>query len=71
MSTDIGTVKGRIQSESGHYFPIYADKNLKVTSFWDSWNGTMIQLTISGGGYIQLTRKQAYKLRKLIKKAYQ
>ena len=71
MSTELGSVKG--ETEVVRTEPIldsdYIENELLVTSFWGGvGRGRCVQLTLHypNRGFIQLTRKEAKKLIKLL-----
>lgn len=73
MSTEIGKVKGRFEkNHHGDYSVDYGKSKMYVTRFYGGVeNGPMLQLTMSNDRpYIQLTKKEVKKLRKLLKKAF-
>lgn len=73
MSTSFGKVKGRVEARhNGDYTVDYGKTKMYVNRFYGgAENGAMIQLTMSGDKpYIQLTKKEAKRLVKKIKKAF-
>ena len=73
MSTEIGKVKGRFEEKhNGDMTVDYGKSKMYVGRFYGGTeNGPMVQLTLDmGKDYIQLTKKEAKKLRKLLKKTF-
>jgi len=73
MSTEIGKVKGRYEEKhNGDMSVDYSKAKMYVTRFYGGTkNGPMVQLTLDiNKDYIQLTKKEAKKLSKLLKKTF-
>ena len=74
MSTEIGKVKGRVEeTHYPDYTVDYSKSKMYVTRFYGGKkNGPMVQLTLNmDKDYIQLTKKESKKLRKLLKKTFE
>lgn len=74
MSTRIKVIKGVKEGglPTNKFEPTIINTSMDITRFYGgAENGRMLQLTISNGdGYIQITKKQAEKLAKVLLEAF-
>ena len=70
MSKEIGKVKGRFENINCDGPIAYDESTIYLTRFMGGTNGSMVQLTIDSRCYIQLTKRQAFKLIKILLKRF-